>query len=152
MTAATVGKTASAVADIDFDELIDLELSVYGVYRQAAEWMFNSTTLGVLRKKVDNDGRPLWAPGVADRTPDRIWNYPYTINEDMADPAASAKTVAFGDMSAYKIRDVKGIQVLRLVERYADYGQVGFLAFHRHDAKLIDAGTHPIKVLQQAAS
>jgi len=148
----TVGKTADAAADVDFDELIDLELSVYGVYRQAAEWMFNTTTLGILRKKVDNNNRPLWSPGIAGGTPDRIWNYPYVINEDMPDVEASAKPIAFGDMSYFKLRDVRGIQVLRLVERYADYGQVGFLAFHRHDAKYIDAGTHPIKVLQQAGA
>ena len=43
---------------------------------------------------------------------------------------------------------LRGVQILRLVERYADYGQVGYLAFHRHDARLIDAGTHPVKVLQ----
>jgi len=38
----------------------------------------------------------------------------------------------------------------RLTERYADFNQVGFLAFQRWDGQLIDAGTHPVKYLQQA--
>jgi hypothetical protein len=34
---------------------------------------------------------------------------------------------------------------LRLNERYADFGQVGFIAFMRIDGNLVDAGTHPIR-------
>jgi predicted phage gp36 major capsid-like protein len=41
------------------------------------------------------------------------------------------------------------MSVLRLVERYADYGQVGFIAFSRVDSNLVDAGTHPIAQLIQ---
>lgn len=41
---------------------------------------------------------------------------------------------------AYVIRDVTGVQLLRLEERYADFLQVGFLAFQRSDAKPQDAG------------
>jgi HK97 family phage major capsid protein len=51
----------------------------------------------------------------------------------------------FGDLSKYKIREVRDIQVLRLVERYADYHQVGFLAFARYDGDLLNAGTAPVK-------
>jgi hypothetical protein len=41
------------------------------------------------------------------------------------------------------------MSVLRLNERYADFGQVGFIAFMRIDGNLVDAGTHPINLLQQ---
>ena len=37
--------------------------------------------------------------------------------------------------------------MLRLVERYADYNQIAFVAFQRWDGALIDAGTHPVKYL-----
>ena len=55
-------------------------------------------------------------------------------------------------MLNYFIRRVAGVQVLRLVERYADFNQTGFLAFQRWDGQLVDAGTHPIKYFQHAAS
>ena len=72
----------------------------------------------------------------------------FQINQAVASIAASAKTVAYGDFSGYWIRDVTGMTLLRLTERYADYLQVGFLAFSRHDGDYIDAGTAQINVLQ----
>ena len=50
-------------------------------------------------------------------------------------------------MSLYQIRRVKELSVLRLEERFADYGQVAFLGFARYDGALLDAGTHPVKYL-----
>ena len=41
---------------------------------------------------------------------------------------------------------------MRLNERYADYGQVAFIGFARYDGNLVDAGTHPVNYLQQAAA
>jgi HK97 family phage major capsid protein len=46
------------------------------------------------------------------------------------------KAIAFGDFSTFFIRDVRGATMMRLVERYADYLQVGFLMFSRHDSVL----------------
>jgi len=57
----------------------------------------------------------------------------------------------FGDFQKYIIRDVTGAEagpvILRLNERYADYGQVGFFLFSRHDGDLLDAGTDPIRCM-----
>jgi HK97 family phage major capsid protein len=58
--------------------------------------------------------------------------------------------VAFGSLDKYLIRRVKEMSVLRLVERFADYGQVAFLGFARYDGNLLDAGTHPVKYLQNS--
>lgn len=60
--------------------------------------------------------------------------------------ASGAKVVMFGDLSYYWIGDRQGITFKRLNERYADYGQVGFLASKRVDGKLILP--EAIKVLQ----
>lgn len=152
ITGATLGVTAASATDITFDELIDLEHSVDPAYRMNARYMFADTTLKVLKKKKDGEGRPLWMPGYAVREPDTINGKPYTINQHVAAIAASAKPVVFGDFSKYMIRRVTGVQVMRLVERYADYNQTGFLAFQRWDGALVDAGTHPVKYLANAAS
>jgi HK97 family phage major capsid protein len=88
--------------------------------------------------------------GLGDKQPDTILGYGYSINNDMAQLAANAKTVVFGPLDKYVIRRVREMSVLRLVERFADYGQVAFLAFMRADGQLLDAGTHPVMYLQQS--
>lgn len=150
VTGATLGVTAAAAAAFTYDELIDLIHSVDSEYRMDAEWMFNDTVLAAMRKLKDSNNLPLWQPGMSVGTPDKILGHKYIINSNMSDPATTVKSILFGDMSLYHIRDVRGVQLLRLTERYADYLQVGFLAFSRSDAKLLDAGTHPVKYLQQA--
>jgi HK97 family phage major capsid protein len=158
VTAGTLGYTAGnsttsgETTAITYDDLVELEHSVDPAYRKNARFMMSDTALKVVKKLKDGIGRPLWMAGLAVKEPDTINSYPYVINQDMAVPAASAKTVLFGDFTNYFIRRVAGVQVLRLTERYADYNQVGFLAFQRWDGQLVDAGTHPIKYLQQSAS
>ena len=70
----------------------------------------------------------------------------------MAQMAVSAKSILFGDLSQYFIRDVMDIQVVRLAERYAEYGQVGFVALARADGALLDAGMGPIRYYQNSAT
>ena len=77
--------------------------------------------------------------------------YPVVINNDMATLAQGSKSALFGDIrQAYVVRIVKGLQVLRLTERYADYLQVGFLAFERADGTMQDANA--VKVFQATAT
>jgi len=45
--------------------------------------------------------------------------------------------VLFGDFSYFWIGDRGKRNIKRLTERYADYGQVGFIASQRVDAKLV---------------
>jgi HK97 family phage major capsid protein len=157
-TAAPLGYTAGnsttsgETANITYDDLIEIEHSVDPAYRKAAVFMMSDAALKIVKKLKDGIGRRLWMAGLAAKEPDTINSMPYVINQDMAAPAASAKSVLFGDFSNYFIRRVAGIQVLRLTERYADFNQVGFLAFQRWDGQLVEAGTHPIRYLQQAAS
>ena len=148
---AAVGKTAASATAVTYSELVDLEHSVDAAYRIGAEWQLNDATLGELKKLVDGNSKPLWTPGMASRAPEVILGYPYIVNNDVPAMASDAKSIYFGDWSFYWIRDVVGITVLRLVERYAELGQIGFLAFQRSDGSTIDAGQNPIKVLQQAS-
>ena len=60
------------------------------------------------------------------------------------------KTVLFGDLNFYWIGDRQGVTFKRLNERYADTGQIGFLATKRVDGKLILP--EAVKVLQQKGS
>ena len=83
---------------------------------------------------------------------DRILGYPVVINQDMPAMTATYKPILFGDFSHYYVRNVSGIEVVRLNELYAANGQVGFMAFLRFDGALIDAAAHPIIALQNSAA
>jgi HK97 family phage major capsid protein len=54
----------------------------------------------------------------------------------MPTPAASAKSLAFGDWQlAYAIRRVQGTAVQRLEELHSDTGAIGFRALERVDGR-----------------
>jgi len=152
--ATSSGVTTASSTAITYDELVDLIHSVDPAYRNnGASFMFHDNTLKALKKiKVpqfsgDTQGQPLWRPGMAVGVPDTIDSYAYTINQHMPVPTSAKKAVLFGQLSKYQIRDVRDVTLLRLDERYAEFHQVAFLAFSRHDGDLLDAGTNPVKYL-----
>ncbi len=64
-------------------------------------------------------------------------------------PATGVKSVLYGDFEAgYVVRRVKDLELLRLAERYAEFGQVGFIAFDRMDELVQDNSAY--KALTQA--
>lgn len=151
VTGATSGVTAAAVAAITADELIDLQHSVDPAYRnERAKFMLSDTALKGLRKlKYSGSGEYIFQPGVAAGVPSMLAGAGYVINQDMAVPATAVKSVLFGDFEAgYVIRRVMNLELLRLAERYAEYGQVGFIAFDRMDGLVQDANAY--KALTQA--
>ena len=144
-----VSATGGSSTGIGTNDLIALEHSVDPTYRRGAKFMLADSTLKVVKQLLDKYGRPLWVPGLASNAPDQILGYGYVINQSLPSVGASKNTTLFGDMSKFIIRKVRDMSVLRLDERYADYGQVGFIAFSRVDSNLVDAGTHPLNYLQQ---
>lgn len=151
--ASSKGADAAAVDAIGYDDLVDLEHSVDPTYRMGAGFMFADMALKAVKLLKDSDGRPLWVPGVAVGEPDTILGYGYTINQYMATPAADAKSVIFGQLSNYLIRDVMAVTLFRMTDSaYTRKGQVGFLAFSRHDGDLLDASGQSVKHLRHPAS
>ena len=60
------------------------------------------------------------------------------------------KSVVFGRLDKYLIRKVRPMGVIRLAERYIDFGQIAYIAYSRFDGALLDAGTHPVRFLQNS--
>ncbi len=150
VTAAPMGHEAAASA-LTFDDVIDLYHSVDPAYRRGPQtaFMFNDSTLKVLRKIKDGEDRFIWQPADA-RTgaPSSILDQPYAINQVIADVGTGNRSMVFGDMSRFMVRRVREFAIKRLVERYADWYQVGFLGFARFDGKLVD--TKAVKHLVHA--
>lgn len=148
----TAGKTTASATAIAADELIDLLYSVDPSYRtMSAAWMAHNGIWQAIRKLKDGNGQYLWQPGMQMGQPDVMLGHRIWMNNDMQSTVATAtKTVLFGDLSKYKIRDVNSVTIRTLQERYADSGQIGVLGWMRSDGHLIDAGTNPVKHLLQA--
>jgi HK97 family phage major capsid protein len=143
------GSANTGANSIGYADLVNLEHSIDPSYRRGAKYMFHDQTLSFLKTLLDKFGRPLWTPGIKDNEPDTLNGYQYVINQSMPQIGASNVTVAFGDWSKFVIRKVKDLQVLRLDERYAEFGQVAYIGFSRVDSNLVDAGMHPLNTLQQ---
>jgi HK97 family phage major capsid protein len=85
-------------------------------------------------------------PSLVGGEPDRLLGYPVIVNNDMTGTFANlARTIVFGDLSSYYIREVRDVAVLSSRERFIDFHQTAFLAFGRYDGDLLNAGTGPVK-------
>lgn len=162
VTGASLGKAGATgqTTTVTYNDLIDLLYSVDAAYRQAGAgrtgFMAHDLSIGAVRKIRDDSGgaglgRPIWEPSIQVGQPDTLLGQPIIANNDMPVMAASAKSILFGDYeTAYVVRRVLGIQSLRLEERYAEFLQVGFLAFLRTDGKVQDANA--VKYYQNSAT
>lgn len=166
-----VGTTGQTLTII-YDDVVDLIHSVDPAYRSGAcKFMAPDAMVKVLRKLKDTTNRPLWAPndlfgitqgvnnggngGYSDQATavpfDTLMGYPLYVNNDMASPAANAKTLLFGDFSKYVIRDAMDVAMFRFTDSaYTKLGQVAFLAWLRTGGNLTD--TAAVKYYAHSAS
>jgi HK97 family phage major capsid protein len=141
----TTGQTLSVV----YDDLVDLEHSVDPAYRSqpGVGYMMHDTSVKVIRKIKDTQGRPIFVPGyeagamIEGGAPDRLMGRPIYINQHMPVMAANAKSILFGQLSKYVIRDVMDLTLFRMTDSaFTLNGQIGFVGFLRTGGNLIDVG------------
>jgi len=151
VTGATVGATSAgsfaATGGITYASLVDLVESLDPAYSSGPglKFMGHQSARKAIRKILDGQNRPIWEPSLQAGQPDTLLGYPLVLNNDMATMAQSSKSLGFGNIkAAYVVRIVKGLTVLRLVERYAEYLQAGFLGFERADGTLQNANAFKI--------
>jgi HK97 family phage major capsid protein len=111
-TAAGSGVTGTATA-FSADNLIDLLHSVDSAVaaRPATALQMNRASLGVLRKLKDGDGRYLFEYGAAGEP--RVLGERVVENPFAPAIGSATKSVIYGDMSSYHVRQVGGIEVAR---------------------------------------
>lgn len=141
--AAGAGFTAASATAIAWDDMIELLHSVDPAYRDdpTCRFMFKDSTLKALRKLKDGVGEYVWQPpDLKTGVPATILDKPYAVNQAMAAIGTGNKSVIFGALNRYVVRRVNEFAIKRLVERYADFDQTGFIGFTRFDGELLDAG------------
>jgi HK97 family phage major capsid protein len=154
MARASAGKTGTTgqTLTVIYDDLVDLKHSVNRAYRQNGKWMMNDLSVAIVSKIKDTTGQPIWQPAITAGAPDMLLGHPVVTNDDVAVMAANAKSIAFGDLSQYKIRDIKDSVILRRFDdsAFALNGQVGFCGWMRTGGNLVD--TSAVKYYANSAS
>ena len=119
------------------DEVLDLVYKLKRPYRANAAFITADSTLAFIRKLKDGNGQYIWQPALTAGEPDRLMGYPVYTSAYVPAIDAGQPVMAFGDFSYYNIGD-RGIRSFAaLHERYAEFGQVAFVAKERVDGKLI---------------
>ena len=157
---ATTGITGGAgiVGVPTSNELIDLLYSVVPPYRAlpGCVWMARDTTIAAIRKIKDaTSGQYIWQPGgfgaFNEPVADRLLGFPIVSNPDVAATGLNAKSVVFGVVPRYFIRQVRGIRFERSDEFAFGTGLVSFRVSYRADGNLLDT-TGAVKIYVGGAS
>jgi len=152
-TSPVTGVTAASATAVTYDELVNLETSVDPDYVAGDDvgWMMNLSTFGAIRKLKDTTNKPLVEPDVQAGAPRMLLGHRVYLNQALPNMAVSTKPILFGNFRAgYVTRDAGDMTILRLAERYADFLQVGFLAFLRSDGAVQDASAYKSLVMAAA--
>ena len=134
---AEVGAETEKDGVISMDDMINLQHSVPRVYRGNAVWVMSEDAYYNLRRIVQHNGKPLWNNNLQEGEPQKLFGHEIYVCKSMDKVLPGKIPVMFGDFSYFWIGE-RGKRVMkRLVERYADRGQVAFIMSERIDAKLV---------------
>jgi HK97 family phage major capsid protein len=156
------GITLNAIYGVDmvdnevytWKELLKLKHSVDSRHRETGSFMMHDDILLQYMLETDDHNRPILIEPNGD-APGRLLNRPYVINNHMPDPTAVAAgtsvagivAVMFGNLKAYKLKLIGQVRTSKLIERFAEDDQTGFLAFRGADGGLLNPGDNPVKAL-----
>ena len=134
---AQLGAVSELEKDITMEDMVDLEYSLKSEYRKHAVWLMSEDAYNRLRRIPHYQGHGVWRNDLQEGDPVQLFGYPIYICTAMDDVAPGSIPVMFGDFRHYWIGDRGKRVIKRLVERYADRGQVAFITSERVDAKLV---------------
>jgi HK97 family phage major capsid protein len=151
-TTGVTGGTGVAGAPT-YANLVDLFYSVIAPYRNSpsAGWLVTDSTMGTLRKLVDGQQRPIFEPSLQAGTPDTLFNKHIYTDPYVPATGLGAKSVIFGDMSAYFVRLVEGVRLEMSSDFAFNTDLLTYRALLRGDGTLVDQ-TGAIKVFVGGAS
>lgn len=148
---ASSGKTTAAAPSFTADELLDLKFSVAAPYRNSPStaWLFGDAGLTNLSKLKDGEGNYLLRPSLVEGTPDTLFGQKLLNEVNMPAPTAGLTPVAYGDFSAFYIRDVGPLRIDASIDFRFDYDLVSLRVLHAVDSTLVDVNA--VKLLTMHA-
>lgn len=143
-------ETASTGTGVfEADNVFDIIYNIRGVYRSNAAWLMHRNGVRTVRKFKDNDGQYLWQPSLQAGQPATLSGFPIQESEFFPDFVTSGSAgdplLIFGDFSFYWIVDRIDMSIQRLVERYAEFDQIGFKMRQRVDGAPVQSD--PFQIL-----
>lgn len=153
ITGSVAGKTTASATAITADEVLDLIYSIDPAYRNKESFglMAHNNVISAIRALGIGSANdfPIFIPSMEAGVPDKLFGHNIYYNNDMESSIATGKkTLLAADFSKFVVRSAGGIQMVRLNERYMDELEVGFVAYARKDAAVLDS--RAVKHLVQA--
>lgn len=134
---AEVGAKTAKADYIDFDDIINLIHSVKEPYRKNAVLVLSQDAVCKLRLQRLYRGHPGFDDPLKDGEPELLMGCPYYICDHLDRVEGGGIAAMYGDFSYFWIGERGKRSTKRLVERYADNGQVAYITSERIDAKLV---------------
>lgn len=124
---------------ISADNLIDLVYSVDTAGRTlpGVGFQMNASTIAAVRKLKDNAGQYLFSPSLNSEARDMLLGHPIFENPAMASIGSANKSVIFGHLPSYYVRQVGGIRLDRSDDFAFSNDLITFRANIRLDGNLI---------------
>jgi HK97 family phage major capsid protein len=142
------GAAANFPASNPADVLISMFHSLPSLHAQNGVWLMNRNTLGAIRQFKDAQGRYIVLDGLTNGAPVTLLGRPVVEAVDMADIAANAFPIMFGDLQGYRIVDRVSFEMLRDPYTVATKGTTRFHARKRVGADV----THPDRFVKLKVS
>jgi HK97 family phage major capsid protein len=121
---------SGAAGNFIADDLIAMKYSIKQTYfgDPKCRWVMGRPIVQEVRTFKDAYGQYLWRAGLASDKPDTILDVALATSEYAPTVKTSGSYIAvLGNFSYYGIAQLKSMTMQRLVERYADTSEVGFL-------------------------
>ena len=159
---AAAGSVAqSSAGNIGYADLNSLIHDIDPNFRTDSQFVWHDTVQENVVSQLDSNGLPLFRVSTLTGEPDSFMGYRAHVNNlypsfTGASTNESTKLMSFGRHRDYFIRDVRGVSVQALVERYAETGQVAVLAWAQSDGQYINphggSSLSSIKYMAETAS
>lgn len=154
-TGTAVSLGAQTTAGQGGDLLNDLVASLAEPYARSksAAWLMKGATLNIIRKLRDSTGRYVFSADVipGSGSAGTLLGRPVYTDPTMPAMAANAKSIIFGDISRYWVRQVGGLRFERSEDFAFDRDTITFRAVARLDGALVDT-TGAVKYFQNSAT
>ena len=141
--------TNATAPTFEADDIFNIVYNIRSVYRSNGAWMMHREAVRRVRTFKDGNGQYLWQPALTAGEPATLLGYKLTESEFFPDNVDSGSAgdplLIFGDFSFYWIVDRIDMSIQRLVERYAEFDQIGFKMRLRVDGSPVQSD--PFQVL-----
>ena len=131
--------TVTAIANIDYVDMVDLVMSLDEQYRSNCIILCHKDAYSRLMKLLDTANMPVWVRPVTAGAPATFLGYPIFESPALESGGSSGDSpIVFGDFSQYMLAEEIGFRLEVLNELYAGTNQIGLKMLAAYDGMPLD--------------